>query len=921
MMCVMLLLLLTPSFTPGLVHSSSVLPVPQAVSVRRDLGSQALVVSWLSDASQFDIEIYRPELMELALNSVSVAADPVTRSREWAWHSPVPLECTSHSVRIRARELDAVSQWSPLQTIPGMDVPDRRQGQMYPQDRVLEVGGNVTLCCIVPEGVAFSSMRYRNHSLASSMLSRRSFVSTLPDLQPSISSGTNVVCCSETSIITGTVLFIGYPPADEGLLCETRDLQTAECRWRKGRDTNFWKRSILTRYTLNNRPCVDVSRDRKQCRYDRWENNWTLLAENPLGSVRLNDSAHIAHRVRLLAPVNVSSAAEAWRATVGWSWTVKAYKDLELVCMVELNSGGRSDTRNFTGVGLSSMLLERLKPDVEYTFSIRCASLQHFWRWGDWSAPYSLHTLMDLTVEWFLSGPEAPDVWVWRTSKNTGQVFWKPLSAGDSHGALTGYEVYQRDGDGERWTIISLTPSSSPISLSNTSDDTVIATAARNPAGVSQRSTIIVPQFLSDPEVSVSELVGSREGLVLSWNGGHNASQGYVVEWVPTCCSGLCSVQWQKVSSSNTSTVIQSGSLEAGVQYTVSVFVLLPEATVLLQRHHAYGEQLVPSQPVGALSARQSGSDVVLSWTPVSSCDQRGFVRGYTVYLADASNLSLIANLTDPAVTLYTMKNLPLGSYKFSVRSYTSAGESSGSPVSIKTESDADMMVLEILVALGVMSLCLIFISIFCYKKREWVKKAFYPEIPGPKLTGDWSAPPAPLDVKPPPHSLVHIVESPDKEGLMLVPEEQEEPAQHHHDDEENVEMDTDSDEPTLLRYYNQLVSDGSGFSGSSEDSAQTQVTYTGIQSPGYRPQVQPGVRFGLEQEEEAQEEEQENPGAGYKPQCSWRPHSPENDNLSGSLGSPTSVTSSQFLIPEPPEDPPEPRGTWLHHLFYRSSN
>lgn len=144
----------------------------------------------------------------------------------------------------------------------------------------------------------------------------------------------------------------------------------------------------------------------------------------------------------------------------------------------------------------------------------------------------------------------------------------------------------------------------------------------------------------------------------------------------------------------------------------------------------------------------------------------------------------------------------------------------------------------------------------------------------------------------------------------MTVVGGQDERHRDEEDDNQNVEMDTDSDEPTLLRYYNQLVSDASDCSASSMDSTQTQVTYTGIQSPAYRPQNQCEAVFEAEPTEES-------PGAmGYRPQCSWRPDSPQNENFCESVGSPTSVTSSQFLIPESAEERPESSGGWFHNLL-----
>lgn len=46
----------------------SELSVPQMVSVQKDLESQTLSLTWRSDASDFNVEIYHTELMELILN-------------------------------------------------------------------------------------------------------------------------------------------------------------------------------------------------------------------------------------------------------------------------------------------------------------------------------------------------------------------------------------------------------------------------------------------------------------------------------------------------------------------------------------------------------------------------------------------------------------------------------------------------------------------------------------------------------------------------------------------------------------------------------------------------------------------------------------------------------------------------------------
>ncbi|XP_067261841.1 LIF receptor subunit alpha a isoform X1 [Chanodichthys erythropterus] len=908
------------------------LPVPHGLTLQPDLPAQTLTMTWQSDSSLFDIEIFHTELMNVVLNeTVAVKTDPVTGQRVWIWRSSLPLECTSHSVRIRARNQQSVSQWSPLQTIPGSDIPEKSESSMYPHDKVVPVGSNMTFCCIVKEKVDFQDIRYMGQQMSATRLSRRTYAITVTNQPASGNTGTNVVCCSPEFTLTGAVVFVGYPPGDEGLVCETRDLASAKCSWWKGRDTHLKRKINRTNYTLNGRDCL-VTNDGNTswCSSKVWEDNWTLVARNTLGTVRLTDSAQLADRVHLLAPANVTAVeVKAWNATLQWSWPVAAYKKLEMVCQLELIGHELSSTRNYSGTGLSSVMLEGLWPDADFTVTVRCGSKHGFWKWGDESAPFRIHTKMDR--------PDALDVWVWMDSSNTGLVLWKPLSVRKSHGALVGYKVSQSSAEEDGWTTVSLPPESFnyPIILNNSSDITV-AVAAQNPAGLSQPSTVTTPAYRAGREnsqLSVSELLGTNGTFDLSWQPNANASRGYVVEWVPTGCNGLCPVNWEKVPEKDSSFTVKPDSLEKGVRYTISVYVLSTGAATLLQRWQGYSQEMIPAQSVD-LSANQTGSDVLLSWKATTMKQQRGFIRGYTIYLANAARLDLVANISDPEVRSYRVKGLSLSSYKFVVKAYTSAGEDMGTTVAIKMEMDtADMLFVGILVPLAAMFCCLILISICCYKKREWVKKAFYPEIPGPKVTGDWSSPQGPLDVKPPPHSLVHIVESPEwdfsKKGLVPVPEEEEEY------ENDNIEVDTDSDEPALLRYYNQVVGDGShsnhvsdssGSSTASVGSTQTEITYAGIQSPtssqgasgggGYRPQMQSAADPAEPQDEFEADFQDDGLNTGYKPQCSWQLDSPEAENFSGSLGSPTSVTSSQFLIPESSEEKPQSSSTWFHSFL-----
>lgn len=211
------------------------------------------------------------------------------------------------------------------------------------------------------------------------------------------------------------------------------------------------------------------------------------------------------------------------------------------------------------------------------------------------------------------------------------------------------------------------------------------------------------------------------------------------------------------------------------------------------------------------------------------------------------------------------------------------------------------------------------------------------------------------LDVEPCPHSTVHIVQNPEHESGKLEPTVVLEDGEEGDDSSGDSSTDTDSSDPVILRYYNQVVDDGSrglpsadssASSSTSMASARTDVTYTGIQTSasslavaaqleapqagGYRPQMAPAPEPEEPEDPTDPEDPQQDTTApadlpllgsfgGYQPQSSWREDTPESRSLNSSLGSPTSVSSSQFLIPDPAaEEGAErtPSTTWFHNLL-----
>ncbi|XP_023120208.2 LIF receptor subunit alpha a [Amphiprion ocellaris] len=949
-------------------HAEIAITVPEQVSLLANTNTQQLSISWLGGAATtFDLIILRTEFNETVFyGTVSVTVNQVSGRHEWNWTSVEPLECTSLSVRIRSRDEQMTSDWSDTQILQGNDLPSNKDTQMYPQDRIVPVGSNTTFCCIVAEGEVFDSINYSSTVMNATRLSRRTYATTVVNQGPSRSTGTNVLCFTRLRLsLMGAVVFVGYPPQPSDFVCETHDLTSAVCLWNKGRDTSLYGRKRRTRYSVNNRDCTDSNplQQQKECSVPQWEGNWTLVAVNPLGQYSLTDSAELSHRVCPVAPVELSSVVHAWNATVQWQWKYNSYSSLALVCQVELTAAGYKTKRTITGVGLRSAVLSDLHPDEDYSVQIRCGAQQNFWKWGTWSKPISFKTKTDV--------PDAPDVWMWSNRDGTGQVIWKPLTQRQSHGQITGYDVTFWNPEENRQHTVILSPDTSavPINLTQmayfSGDNKVIATVtAKNADGMSQPASVSLR--LTDVEpIAVSRAVYTDKGFPLLWQSNASATCSFVVEWHETSCTYDCPVDWIKVPAGNTNVSIESANFQPGVRYTFSLYSCPSDSPELLQRWQGYTEELVPSGSV-SLSSSQQGSDILLTWGSIPMVDRRGFLLGYNVYISNGSQLTLLANLSDLETRSYTVKGFSMGSYKFTVKAYTSAGEDTGTTAFITLEPYTDWLILEILASLGILSLLLVIATFICYKKRKWVKKAFYPDIPEPKLPSDWSSAQGPMDVRPSPHSMVHIVEKPEwdssKEVLVVIPEEDEDDEGQGIGDEP-----VDTDEPTSLRYYNQVVDerpirprfpDSSTSSASSLDSAHTDVTYTGIQTSGsslvfqldpqgsseghqpqddhsvscggggYRPQMQPRAPsddMGLASAEPLLEPQAAFSG-GYKPQSSWHFDSPmeaeERGSLAPSLGSPTSIASTQFLLPDGEEHEEEKHqqsssaATWFTNLL-----
>ncbi|KAI7796172.1 putative leukemia inhibitory factor receptor alpha b, partial [Triplophysa rosa] len=682
-------------------------------------GAWVLNVAWRdefventeSEKLMYDIEVLRTEqMMRVHHETIQVKADPTTR-HQWKWTSPLPLQCTSHSVRLRRRDQHQTGNWSALYTYEGQDL-NASKTTVYPQDQYFLVGSSITLCCILKaENVpSFSSHMFKIR------ISNRTII-TKP-VQLYSTSRPIILDCDDA----GTTVFIGYPPDDQNLTCVTRDLSSMQCSWNHGRETLIEGLKGETKYTLNGRhcqfsPCVLP---------ENTETSWTLTAQNPLGVKIINDTADPLHRVWLRAPKNILSNANERNATLQWSWDLQKYNSFSMICQVELN--GHIYNKTFSGTGLKSFVLEDLQPFTGYSAKVHCGSSEHFYTWSEWSEMTLFRTKEDI--------PEPVDVWMQYLEEST-YVIWKQLTKEQSHGVLTGYEVTITDTK-NKTSSNHAGPNTTYYSDSaeNETGDHMISVSAKNSAGLSPPASIIITRYPGS-SVNLKRINGSNGGFDIVWLESSSSTCGYVVDWFPTYSKEKCAVQWKRIPAGHLSTRIESKFLKQGVRYNVSVYSCTAGAPQLLQRGEGYAIEKKPFEKVRNVKGKPNGRHLVLSWEKLPLDKHGGFMLGYkvTIFHSD-SNTTM-----KPMITEETTVNLTLdpGSYAINVSAFTSVGEGDNATFHGRIEKDLLEMILATVLGSSVAALMFIIITFLCYRRRKWLKKMLYPDIPKPKLSGQWT--------------------------------------------------------------------------------------------------------------------------------------------------------------------------------------
>uniref|UniRef100_G3RGA6 Leukemia inhibitory factor receptor n=1 Tax=Gorilla gorilla gorilla TaxID=9595 RepID=G3RGA6_GORGO len=972
----------TSKFTLNEQNVSLIPDTPEILNLSADFSTSTLYLKWNDRGSVFphrsniiwEIKVLRKESMELVkLVTHNTTLNGKDTLHHWSWASDMPLECAIHFVEIRCY-IDNLhfsgrkewSDWSPVKNISW--IPDS-QTKVFPQDKVILVGSDITFCCVSQEKVLSALIGHTNCPLIH--LDGENVAIKIRNISVSASSGTNVVFTTEDNIF-GTVIFAGYPPdTPQQLNCETHDLKEIICSWNPGRVTALVG-PRATSYTLVEsfsgkyvrlKRAEAPTNESYQLLFQMLPNqeiyNFTLNAHNPLGRSQSTILVNITEKVYPHTPTSFK-VKDINSTAVKLSWHLPGnFAKINFLCQIEIKkSDSVQEQRNVTikGVENSSYLvaLDKLNPYTLYTFRIRC-STETFWKWSKWS-----NKKQHLTTE--ASPSKGPDTWrEWSSDGKNLIIYWKPLPINEANGKILSYNV-SCSSDEETQSLSEIPDPQHKAEIRLDKNDYIISVVAKNSVGSSPPSKIASMEIPND-DLKIEQVVGMGKGILLTWHYDPNMTCDYVIKWCNSSRSEPCLMDWRKVPSNSTETVIESDEFRPGVRYNFFLYGCRNQGYQLLRSMIGYIEELAPIVAPNFTVEDTSADSILVKWEEIPVEELRGFLRGYLFYFGkgerDTSKMRVlesgrsdikVKNITDISQKTLRIADLQgKTSYHLVLRAYTDGGVGPEKSMYVVTKENSVGLIIAILIPVAVAVIVGVVTSILCYRKREWIKETFYPDIPNPenckalqfqKSVCEGSSALKTLEMNPCTPNNVEVLETrsafPKIEDTEIISPVAERPEDR---------SDAEPENHVVVSYCPPIIEEEIPNPAADEAGGTAQVIYIDVQSmyqpqakpeeeqendpvggAGYKPQMHLPINSTVE---DIAAEEDLDKTAGYRPQANvntWNlvspdsPRSIDSNSEIVSFGSPCSINSRQFLIPPKDEDSPKSNGGgWSFTNFFQN--
>ncbi|KAM6224370.1 leukemia inhibitory factor receptor [Rhynchocyon petersi] len=956
---------------------------PEILNLSADFSTSTIHVRWNDRGSVFphhsnviwQFKILRRERMDVVTvvtyNTTLNGKDTV---HHWSWTSDVPLECVTHFVGMRCYVDDLHfsghkewSDWGPLKNVSRLS---EFQPKVLPQDVVVLAGSDITFCCLTQDRVLSAQIGSEQYPLIH--LDGENVAIKVLNTSVSLSSGTNVVFTT-VATLHGTVFFAGYPPdIPQKLNCETHDLKEVICTWKPGRATGLMG-PRATSYTLLESfsgKKVALKRTEEQQINEVYQlvfpmirdqeiYNFTLNAHNPLGDSASTIFVNITERVYPHTPTAFKvKDTDSTAVTLSWHLPGNFAKS-NLLCQIDINkSNSVQELRNVTMRGIENssymVTVDKLNPYTNYTFRIRC-STEPFWKWSSWTTGKR-----HLTIEAIPS--KGPDTWrEWSSDGRNLIIYWKPLPINEANGKILSYNV-SFSSEEETQSLSEIPDRQHKAEIQLDKNDYIISVVAKNSVGSSPPSRIASMEIPND-DLKIEQAVGMSNGIFLTWNYDPNMTCDYVIKWCNSSRPGPCLMDWKKVPSNSTEVVIESDQFRPGVRYSFFLYGCKNQGYQLLRSIIGYIEELAPVVAPNFTVEDTSSDSILVKWEEIPVEELRGFLRGYLFYFGKGERGTSKMRDLEPGPSDIKIKNITdlnqktlriadlqgKTSYHLVLQAYTDGGVGPKKSMYVVTKENSVGLIIAILIPVAVAVIVGVVTSILCYRKREWIKETFYPDIPNPenckalqfqKSVCEGNNALKTLEMNPCTPNNVEVLETrsvvPKIEDTEIIS-----PVAEHPEESTNVEPENH----TVVSYCPPIIEEEIPNPGPDEAGGTSQVVYIDVQSmyqpqarseeependllggSGYKPQMHLPITSAAE---DMTADDDLDKTAGYRPQANvntWNlvspdsPRSTDSNSEMVSFGSPCSINSRQFLIPPKDEDSPKSSGGgWSFTNFFQN--
>nr|XP_056705015.1 interleukin-6 receptor subunit beta [Euleptes europaea] len=653
-------------------------------------------------------------------------------------------------------------------------------GQITPESPVVPIGSNFTAICVLNDtckniygNVHADQIIWKTRSEVVpkeqySVINRTASRVTFNDTSTLASPLTcNILVAGNIEQnIYGIQIQLGLPPEKpKNFTCVVsqvdKDKYTLTCTWEPG-----WSTFLTTKYYLKHRwdnedfPDCIPSGVNNTCTIENvllfvnlkvW-----LEAKNDLGTAESeNITFDPSTCVKLLPPHKVLVDISELSTVLKLLWEDRFASELDLEYNIRYKVIDSLDWLEVppedTATRRTSFILQDLKPHTKYVCQLRskikdrihttrsenCPS-----RWSDWSKEAVGITAEDKPSK----GPA-----LWRKiiaspspGNRTVLLTWKELDPSVAKGIILRYEVIvtAKPPLSLSSEFFSLNTTQLVLSIQNGTYE--VRVTAYNSVGSSPASLLIIPapnsKGLSAPVKDVKAFP-KGERLWVEWTAANDYANKYIIEWCEQCDSSSCSFEWQQEPGTAQGSFLR-GNIKPLKCYLITVYPLYANGPGVGKSTEAYLRQGEPAKGPSVRTKKVRKNEAVLEWVPLSVAERNGFIRYYSISYKLGNGNETVINV-DPSTTEYTLSSLSSDTlYMVQMAAVTEKGGKRGPAFTFTTQKFGEGEIEAIVVPVCLAFLLLTLLGVlFCFNKRDVIKKHIWPNVPDPSksVIAQWS--------------------------------------------------------------------------------------------------------------------------------------------------------------------------------------